>query len=58
MTENFQCTAEWASKLSKARNLAETGNEGDVFFLEMSQANPICSMYLVTGKVSSDDPNR
>jgi hypothetical protein len=58
MTENFQWTAEWASKLSKARNLAEKANEGDVFFLEMSRANPICSMYLVTGKVSNDDPNR
>jgi hypothetical protein len=38
--------------------MAEKGKEGSVFFLEMKNANPMCSMYLRSGKVSTDDPEK
>jgi hypothetical protein len=38
--------------------MAEKGKEGSVFFLEMKNANPICFMYLCSGKVSTDDPEK
>jgi hypothetical protein len=58
MSQDFKWTAEWAAKLKKTQEMAEKGEEGNVFFLEMKNANPICSMYLITGKISEDDKNK
>jgi hypothetical protein len=58
MSQDFKWTAEWAAKLKKTQEMTEKGEEGNVFFLEMKNSNPICSLYLCTGKVSEDDPNK
>jgi hypothetical protein len=58
MSQDFKWTAEWAAKLSKTRDMAEKAQEGSVFFLEMKNADPICSMYIISGKLSAEDPER
>jgi hypothetical protein len=58
MSGNFNWSPEWQAKLSRVTELAEHGKEGDEFFLEMSHSNPMCSMYLRTGGVSENNPNK
>jgi hypothetical protein len=58
MSQNFNWSPEWQAKLTRITELAENAREGDEFFLEMSRSNPMCSMYLRTGGVSLDNPNK
>jgi hypothetical protein len=58
MSQDFNWSPEWQAKLTHITELAENAKEGDEFFLEMSESNPMCSMYLCTGGVSLDNPNK
>jgi hypothetical protein len=58
MSGEFEWTPEWQAKLTRTTELAEQASEGSVFFLEMSRADPICSMYIKTGSTSSEDAGK